>query len=74
MAKPKISPPDQYATDGTRKGNPGSQKRREIKELITCHTRSYHQTFKNCSYGVNIKTKWGIHSGCSIVNLPLIRD
>jgi hypothetical protein len=39
MAKPKISPPDQYATDGTRKGNPGSQKRREIKELITCQIR-----------------------------------
>jgi hypothetical protein len=38
MAKPKISPPDQYATDGKRKGNPGSQKRREIKELIACQT------------------------------------
>jgi hypothetical protein len=34
-AKPKISLSDQYATDGTRKGHPGSQEIREIKEMIT---------------------------------------
>jgi hypothetical protein len=48
MAMPKISPPDQYATDGTRKGNPGSQKRREIKELITCQTTQLSALLGNC--------------------------
>jgi hypothetical protein len=74
MAKPKISPPDQHATDGTRRGHPGSQERREIKELITCQTLQLLPLLEKLQRWSDYQkfTRWGVHPK-ELPNLAVIK-